>query len=229
MALLIARIAAAHVVAYLLGGIPWSLIIGRRFFGIDPRDHGSGNLGATNTLRVLGARAGAAVFALDIAKGAAAVAMAMLLVPSGVLDPVFRDWVLIGAGMASIVGHSYSPYVKLAGGKGVATAAGAIAVLMPLAWPVLFLSFVLVVVLSKMVSLGSVLMAIEFPVLILLLYRDRPAFVTFAFVAAALVLWRHRANIGRIIRGEESRISLSDRGSAIRGSGLGPDQEENDS
>lgn len=226
MALLIARIAAAHVVAYLLGGIPWSLIIGRRFFGIDPRDHGSGNLGATNTLRVLGARAGAAVFALDIAKGAAAVAMAMLIVPPGVLDPVWRDWVLIGAGMAAIVGHSYSPYAKFAGGKGVATAAGAIAVLMPLAWPILFLSFVLVVALSRMVSLGSVLIAIEFPLLILALYRDRPAFVTFAFVAAALVVWRHRANIGRIIRGEESKISLSSRGSATRGPANADDQEE---
>lgn len=216
MALIVLRIALAHVVAFFLGAIPFALIVGRRFYGVDPRDHGSGNLGATNVFRVLGARAGAAVFALDIAKGSAAVGVCMLLVPAGLVAPEYRDWFLIGSALAAIVGHSYSPFVGFRGGKGVAAAAGGIAVLMPLAWPILFLSFLVIVATTRMISLGSILIAIEFPILMLVLYPDRPAFLVFALLAAAFVIWRHRSNIGRIFRGEESKISLSRRGSAVK-------------
>lgn len=211
------RIAAPLAVGYLVGGIPWALIVGKRFYGVDPRDHGSGNLGATNVFRTLGFRAGLAVFALDIAKGAAAVALAMLVCPPEIQGDA-RDWVLISVAMASVLGHSFSPYIRFKGGKGVATAAGTVAVIMPLAWPILFLSFVAVVAASRMVSLGSIIIAIEFPLLTWLLYGDRPALLIFSVVAAALVIARHWANIGRIARGEESKISLSRRGEAVSGS-----------
>lgn len=214
MVLDILRIAAPFVVGYLVGGIPWALIVGKRFYGIDPRLHGSGNLGATNVFRTLGARAGLAVFALDVAKGAAAVALAMLVCPPSVTGDA-RDWVLIGVAMSAVLGHSFSPYIRFKGGKGVATAAGTIAVIMPLSWPILFLSFIIIVVTTRMVSLGSIIMAVEFPILTWLLYGDRPAFIVFSLVASVLVIVRHRTNIVRIYRGEESKISLSRRGEAI--------------
>jgi len=210
----ILRIAAPLVVGYLVGGIPWSLIIGKRFFGIDPRQHGSGNLGATNVLRTVGVRAAVVVLLLDIGKGALSVVVGMLFCPPTVTGNA-RDWVLIGVAMAAVLGHMYSPYIRFRGGKGVATAAGAVLVVMPLVWPILFVSFALVVALSRMVSLGSVIIAIEFPVLVWLIYPDRPAFKIFSVVAATMVVFRHRANIGRIYRGEESKISWSRRGEAV--------------
>jgi len=210
----IARIAAPLAVGYLVGGIPWALIVGKRFYGIDLREHGSGNLGATNVFRSLGFRAGLAVFALDIAKGAAAVALAMLLCPPEITGNA-RDWVLISVAMSAVLGHSFSPYIRFRGGKGVATAAGTIAVMMPMVWPILFVSFIVIVAIWRMVSLASIIMAIEFPILTWMLYPDRPALMTFAVVAATLVIIRHWSNIGRIARGEENKISLSRRGEAI--------------
>jgi len=210
----ILRIAAPLAVGYLVGGIPWALIVGKRFYGVDLRQHGSGNLGATNVFRTLGFRAGLAVFALDIAKGALAVALAMLVCPPEITGNA-RDWVLISVAMTAVLGHSFSPYIRFRGGKGVATAAGAIAVVMPLTWPILFLSFAAVVAVWRMVSLASIIVAIEFPVLTWLLYGDRPALLVFAVVAAALVIVRHWSNIGRIARGEESKVSLSRRGEAV--------------
>jgi glycerol-3-phosphate acyltransferase PlsY len=210
----IARIAAPLAVGYLVGGIPWALIVGKRFYGIDLREHGSGNLGATNVFRSLGFRAGLAVFALDIAKGAAAVALAMLLCPPEITGNA-RDWVLISVAMSAVLGHSFSPYIRFRGGKGVATAAGTIAVMMPMVWPILFVSFIVIVAIWRMVSLASIIMAIEFPILTWMLYPDRPALMTFAVVAATLVIIRHWSNIGRIARGEENKISLSRRGEAV--------------
>ncbi|MDA3935324.1 MAG: glycerol-3-phosphate acyltransferase, partial [Actinomycetota bacterium] len=121
-----------------------------------------------------------------------------------------HDWVMLGAAMCAVLGHTFSPYMGLQGGKGVATAAGALLPIAPSAWIILLLSFVLIVYISRMVSLGSVLMAIMFPMLCLLLYSDRPAVVWFSFLAASLVIWRHRLNISRIVRGEEAKIGEGD-------------------
>lgn len=208
------RIAAPLVVGYLVGAIPWSLIIGKRFYRIDLREHGSGNLGATNVFRELGARPAIAVLLLDAGKGAAAVALAMLVCPSTVVGDA-RDWVLIGVSISAVLGHSFSPYIRFKGGKGVATAAGAVAVVMPYAFPILLLTFAAIVAGTKMVSLGSVSIAVEFPVLAWLLYGDRPALVVFSVVAALLVIGRHRTNIVRIWRGEERRLSFRGRGEAL--------------
>jgi acyl phosphate:glycerol-3-phosphate acyltransferase len=206
------RVAIILVVAYLLGAIPFAVIVGRLFYHVDVRQHGSGNAGATNTMRVLGLKAGLAVLLLDGLKGVAAVLFAILVHPE-YLSATAYDWVLIGASFAAVLGHSYSPYLSFAGGKGVATASGALLVVMPAVWPILLVVFVLVVGLSRMVSLGSVVIAALFPVLVLVFYGDRLAFVTFSLVATSLVIWRHRSNIARIARGEEAKISL-DRGEA---------------
>jgi glycerol-3-phosphate acyltransferase PlsY len=214
-----ARIAVGLVAGYFLGGIPWALVIGRRFYGIDVREVGSGNLGATNVFRALGAKAAIATLLLDGAKGALAVGIAWFLVPASVYGLPAHQWAMVGATMAAIVGHSYSPYIGFRGGKGVATAAGALLVLTPMPWPLLLLTFLLVIVLTRIVSLGSVVIAIEYPILCLWLYPEQWPIITFAFVAAALVLWRHRTNIARIARGQEPKISLSRRGSAVKTKG----------
>ncbi len=211
------RIAGGLVVAYLIGAIPFALIIGKVFYKVDVRQHGSGNLGATNVLRVLGVKAALGVFVLDVAKGAAAVGVGVLFHPAHV-TPAAHDWVLVGTVLAAVLGHSYSPYVRFTGGKGVATAAGGLLLITPHAWVVLFATFIAVIALTRMVSLGSIVIALEFPMLMLLLYRDRPAFVTLSIVAAALVIWRHRSNIVRIARRQEARISI---GKGVHGSDTG--------
>ena len=213
------RVLASVVFAYLVGGIPWALIIGLKFYRIDVRTQGSGNLGATNVLRVLGARAASATFVLDVAKGSAAVGLAWFLVPADVFGAAAQQWVMIAATMAAILGHSYSPYIGFKGGKGVATAAGGLLVLTPLPWPILFLTWLLVIALFRMVSLGSVVIAIEYPLLCLWLYPGDLVIIGFAVVAAALVIWRHRTNIVRIVRGQEARVSFKQRGDAARNKG----------
>lgn len=202
------QVALILIASYLIGAIPFSVIVGRLFYRVDVRQHGSGNAGATNVYRVLGARAAVAVLVLDMLKGVVAACLALLWAPEQ-FGATGQDWVLIGASFAAVLGHTYSPYLRLAGGKGVATAAGALLILTPAAWPVLLLTFVVVIALSRMVSLGSVAIAIEFPILVVGFYGDRPALVTFSFVAAALVIWRHRSNIARIVRGEEAKITFN--------------------
>ncbi len=204
------QLGAVIVAAYLIGAVPNALIIGRAAYRTDVREHGSGNLGATNAWRVLGWKAGVAVLVLDAAKGALAVWIATLVHPGAPADTV-HDWFLIAAAMSAVVGHSYSPYVRFSGGKGVATAAGALLVMTPLAWVILLTTFLVVTFTSRMVSLGSVVIAALFPLLVLVLYADRTPFIYFAFFAASLVIWRHRGNIGRIMRREESKISLGGR------------------
>ena len=213
------RVALTLAAAYLLGGIPWALVIGRRFYHIDVREHGSGNLGATNVFRALGAKAAIATLVLDAAKGSLAVGVAVWLVPTYAFGDLPHQWAMIAATLAAMLGHSYSPYAGFRGGKGVATAAGALLVITPMAWPFLFGTFLILIVLTRMVSLGSVLIAIEYPFLCLLLYRGEWPILIFSTVAAALVLWRHRTNIVRIFRGQEPKISLSKRGSAAREKG----------
>lgn len=211
------RILVSAVIAYLLGAIPWALVVGRGVYGIDVRKEGSGNLGATNVMRVLGWKAALATFALDVAKGAVAVWLAGLLVPTASFGSSANEWAMIVATMAAIVGHSYSPYIGFKGGKGVATAGGALLVLTPLAWPILFVSFILIVAIWRMVSLGSIVIAVEYPLLMLWLYPGDWPRTALALLAAGLVILRHSANIGRILRGEESKISLSSAGFPRKG------------
>ena len=209
------RYAAVMVVAYLLGAIPWALIIGNRFYHLDMREHGSGNLGATNVFRTLGTKAAVATLLLDAAKGAAAVGIAYAIFSAS--GESARQWGMIAATIAAILGHSYSPYIGFRGGKGVATAAGALLVLSPAPWPFLLGTWIIIIVLSRLVSLGSVIIAIEYPLLCAVFYPGDWLIIGFAAVASALVIWRHSSNIARIFRGEESKVSFSGRGSATRG------------
>jgi glycerol-3-phosphate acyltransferase PlsY len=201
------RILGAALAAYIVGSIPWAVIVVRVFWKQDIRTLGSGNTGATNVLRVFGTAPGVAVLVLDAAKGALGVWLASLLVPAGWGADGLDLFRVIGAA-AAIAGHSFSPFIGFRGGKGVATAAGAIAMLAPRVMPVMLVIFVLVVAIWKYVSLGSIVIAALFPGVSWLMYPDRHALVAFAVLVAALVIWRHRSNIGRIRRGEESRITF---------------------
>ena len=194
------------VAAYLLGSIPAAYLAGRAR-GVDLRQHGSGNLGATNAWRVLGWRIGLAVYLFDTLKGALPVALlpALLDMPPG-------DHALwrIGFGLAAIVGHVRPIFLAgKGGGKGVATAGGVFAALAPLPLAVAFAVFAVVFLASGYVSLGSLTAAAALP--IALLVRDggrvTPVFVIAASVSA-FVFWTHRANIGRLRRGEESRFDV---------------------
>lgn len=208
MAWLAVRIVAALAAAYFLGAIPFSLIIGRRFYGVDLREHGSGNLGATNVLRTLGVRAAIATAVPDVLKGSAAVWLAGLLVPVGPTGTAAHEWTQVAAMLAAVAGHSYSPYIRLRGGKGVATSAGGLAVITPVAALLEVLMFFAIVSTTRMVSAGSLAVAFTYPLLVLWLYPgDVPKMVTITALAM-LVIWRHRSNIGRIARGEERRLSV---------------------
>jgi glycerol-3-phosphate acyltransferase PlsY len=201
------RAVGAALVAYLVGSIPWAVIVVKVFWKQDIRTLGSGNTGATNVLRVFGTPPGLAVLALDAAKGAAGVALAMLFVPS-TWAAGGLDWFGVIGALAAIAGHAFSPFIGFRGGKGVATAAGAIIMLAPRIVPVMLVVFVVVVAIWRYVSLGSIVLAVVFPGVSWLLYPDRYALLMFSAATGALLIWRHRSNIGRIRRGEEHKITF---------------------
>lgn len=188
--------------AYLLGGIPWSLLIGKWVKGIDLRQIGSGNLGATNVARNLGGRWAFAVFVLDFAKSAIPVAIAALLFTGGA-----HDIAQVFTGVAAILGHVYSPYIALRGGKGIATTAGAAAVMNPWCLLVGTIVFFTVGVLTRRVSIGSLAIAAIYPPLVLIFYPGRPLNLAFSIGVSALIILAHRANIRRLVRGEEPKVS----------------------
>ncbi|GAB4285514.1 MAG: glycerol-3-phosphate 1-O-acyltransferase PlsY [Coriobacteriia bacterium] len=204
------RIGSAALASYALGSIPFAILVGRLFWGEDIRHHGSGNTGATNVLRVFGPAPGFLVLALDALKGAAAVWIAAALAaPAWGMSG--HDWMSVLGATVAVAGHSFSPFIGFSGGKGVATAAGAIVVAAPQSAAVMVAVFLIVVGIWHMVSLGSITIAALFPLVTALLYPGRTALIVFAVFACVLVIWRHRSNIGRIARGEESKITFKRR------------------
>ena len=196
--------AACLVLAYVLGSTPFSYFAGRLLQGIDLREHGSGNLGATNVYRILGATAAVAVLLLDAAKGAVPVLYFPALAGVDGADGV---WWPVAFGVTAIVGH-VRPYGGLfrGGGKGVATASGVFAALAPIPFAASLLTFLGVVAVTRYVSLGSMLGAAALAATVVI--REGPL-APMSLVAVAMgtfVVWTHRANIGRLRRGEESRL-----------------------
>jgi len=188
---------AIVVIAYLIGSVPFALLMARRWGAADLRRIGSGNLGAANVLRASGVKAGVLVAALDVAKGAASVLIAEHL--TGRADATAM------AGFAAIVGHIYPVWLRFRGGKGVATACGVFSVLAPPALPASAAIFVITVWVTKYVSLGSVLASAALPLLAYAMGTPAPAVVA-AFAAAALIVFRHRSNLGLLRAGTERRI-----------------------
>jgi acyl phosphate:glycerol-3-phosphate acyltransferase len=201
--------AGALIVSYLLGSIPAAHIAGLSK-GIDLRKHGSGNLGATNVIRVLGTKIGLLVFAFDMAKGALPVALFSRVLPSGSLllgDPTITG---IACGVAAIIGHVRPVYLRFGkGGKGVATAAGVFLALAPVQTLLTLLIFAVVLLSSGYVSLGSLTGATMLPVLLAITVGVRSPLFAISVLVAVFVFWTHRANIARLRRGEEHRFGKS--------------------
>jgi glycerol-3-phosphate acyltransferase PlsY len=192
--------------AYLLGSIPFGYLIVRAGGGGDVRETGSGGTGATNVTRRAGKRAGLLTLLLDALKGGAAVFVARLLLAEG----FGVDWWVAAAAVAAVVGHVFPVWLGFRGGKGVATGLGVFALLAPLALLCALPVFVLVVWATRYVSLGSIVTAALMPLAVLALGAARGAesmpVLTAASVGGALIIFTHRANIGRLLRGEESKF-----------------------
>jgi glycerol-3-phosphate acyltransferase PlsY len=191
---------ALLLLSYLLGSTPTSYLIGKYFHGMDLREHGSGNLGATNAFRVLGPKSALPVMLVDIAKGFVPTWLFPRLVGAGL------GWT-VAFGSAAILGHMFSVWVGFKGGKGMATSAGAFVALAP--WAVLagLALWCLLTFGTGYVSVGSIVTALALPALVALTPHEGGAGVIwFSAVLAAVVLWAHRGNIGRLLRGEENRF-----------------------
>ncbi|MDP8323244.1 MAG: glycerol-3-phosphate 1-O-acyltransferase PlsY [Candidatus Stygibacter australis] len=193
------------VAAYLLGSIPFSYIFGK-LQGIDIRQHGSGNVGATNALRVLGTKIGVITLLLDMGKGFVAVQLARILMPG-----VFEGYYVIIA-LVAITGHIFTLFLGFKGGKGVATSAGVFINLLPLPCLLTLLVFVIVVTVSKYVSLGSITAAL-FLFIYILIENIRNSFGEWYYLGvvilvAGFIIIRHRANISRLLSGTENKLSF---------------------
>ncbi len=196
------------VIAYLLGSIPSAVWIGRHFYGIDVREHGSHNAGATNTLRVLGRRAALPVFLLDVFKGFAAVMLSHLSGYEAGSDAMFNLKIALVA--AAVIGHILPIFAGFKGGKGVATLAGATLGVYPSAVLLCLLVFILILATTHYVSLGSMSAGIAFPIFVIGVFGERSTtLIVFSCVIAVLLLFTHRKNIKRLLSGTESKTYLS--------------------
>ncbi len=210
-------VAAAALGGYLAGAIPFGWLVARVAGGIDPRRHGSGNIGATNVWRLLGARAGIAVLALDFGKGLGPVLAARRLAPTPAEGEVFG----LVAGIAAILGHVFPVYLGFRGGKGVATGGGALAALAPLPTAIAIVVWGVVLGATRYVSLASIAAALALPLAFLAVEREaalggsRRAVFFVGAAASLLVVARHRTNIRRLLAGTEPRAAR--RGAAPRG------------
>lgn len=189
---------AAIIAGYLIGSIPFALLLARKWGTADLRAIGSGNLGAANVMRASGVTAGVLVAVLDLAKGAASVTLAQRLSPYDATAPAI-------AGLAAIIGHIYPIWLRFKGGKGVATACGVFAVLTPAVVPPVLAIFLAAVALTKYISLGSLLATVALPP-IAYLVGSAPAAVFAAIAASAIIVFRHRSNLARLRMGTERRI-----------------------
>jgi acyl phosphate:glycerol-3-phosphate acyltransferase len=196
--------------AYLFGSIPSGYIAGR-ISGVDVRKHGSGNIGATNVLRVLGKPWGFAVFFADALKGFVAVRLAMLLASQSPAGAGYVEFYAILAAAACVAGHSFPVWLRFKGGKGVATSAGSLAGVTPIAAFTIFLVWLVVFTVTRYVSLASIVAATALPVVVGILVGMKmtqgAVLFYFSLVMTALVVWRHRSNISRLLNGTEPRFA----------------------
>ncbi len=193
------------VLAYLIGSIPSAVWVGRKFYGIDVREYGSGNAGATNTFRVLGKKPGIAVLLMDILKGFLAVKLAYIVGDYSSDSPEFIDFELALA-VCGLMGHIFPVYVGFRGGKGIATMLGILIGVHPQAALVCVIVFIITLLLSGYISLSSMMAGITFPIVIMVFYSTNSSINIFSLVVAVIILVTHQRNIERIINKEESKV-----------------------
>ena len=196
------------IVAYLIGSIPTSVWVSKHFFGIDIREYGSGNAGATNTFRVLGSRWGSFVMLVDVMKGVVATSLHLLL-PHYLTNELHQTNFMLGLGIASIIGHIFPIWANFKGGKGVATLLGMAVAIQPIVAACCIAVFLTVLFLTRFVSLSSILAGIAFMVFILFVFNEQPTFYRiFAVLVALMVVLTHQKNITRLLNGTENKVPI---------------------
>ncbi len=196
------------LIAYMMGSIPSAVWIGRLFYGIDVREYGSGNAGATNTFRVLGKKAGFPVLVMDVLKGFFAVKLAWL---TGTYLPGTQQFINLelGLGLASLNGHIFPLFAGFRGGKGVATLLGILSAVHPGAALICVGAFIITLMFSQYVSLSSMMAALAFPISVMFVYHETmPGLTIFSMFVCILVFITHQKNIERLLKREESKIGF---------------------
>ena len=194
--------------AYLLGSVASAVWIGKMLYGIDVRQHGSGNAGATNVIRVLGYKAGIPVMLFDVFKGWLAVQIAVWIPIPG-LSAEMMIYVRIGMGLAAVLGHVFPVYAGFKGGKGVGTIAGVGISLFPLAILLVLVVFIVVLAITHFVSLASILASLVFPLVVYFIIGERnPGLIGLSVLVAVCIPATHRKNIHRLLKGEERKFDF---------------------
>lgn len=200
--------ALSIIISYLIGSIPTALIISKKYFDIDIREYGSGNMGATNTFRVLGSRFGTIVMIADILKGVIAVALYNFF-PHYLHNELDRTNFMIGLGLAAVAGHIFPVWANFRGGKGVATLFGMVLAIQPVVAGSCVAVFLAVLYLTRYISLSSILAGLALPICVLWIYNEKEVFYrVFAVAVAGLIILTHQKNISRLIKGNESRVPI---------------------
>ena len=200
-------IAILLVLAYLIGSVPSAVWVSKSVYGIDIREHGSGNAGATNTFRILGSKAGSGVMLMDMLKGFIAVKLAIF----SHIDPQWEAYtnLQVFLGLASVLGHIFPIWAEFRGGKGIATLFGMILSIQPIVAVSLVAVFICMLYLTRYVSLSSITASIAFPILIVFIFNAHElSYKLFAIATACLVVLTHYKNISRLINGNESKVAL---------------------
>ncbi len=198
------------ILAYFIGSIPTALLISKKYFAIDIRDYGSGNMGATNTFRILGRKYGTIVMIFDILKGAIAVAL-FYFMPYYLknVNELERTNFMIGLGLAAVLGHVFPIWANFKGGKGVATLFGMILAIQPAIALSCVGVFLLVLYLTRFVSLSSILAGLMLPISVLWIWNENEiVYRGFALLVAILIIVTHQKNITKLLRGVESRVPI---------------------
>jgi glycerol-3-phosphate acyltransferase PlsY len=200
---------SALLFAYLLGSFPSAVWIGKMFYGVDVREFGSGNAGATNTFRVLGKRAGIPVLILDILKGWVAVNMSYYLLDDAPGSEPYVNMQIV-LGIAALMGHIFPVFAGFRGGKGIATLLGIMLAIQPRASAICILVFLAIFLVSGYVSLSSMAAGFSFPFIIMILFKNSviPSLLIFSFLIAVLILVTHQKNIERLLKRQESKTRL---------------------
>lgn len=197
------------LVAYLVGSVPSAVWVGKLLYGIDVRQHGSGNAGATNVIRVLGYKAGIPVLLVDVFKGWLGVQFAVWMpVPGLTADAMI--YLRIGMALAAVLGHVFPVYAGFRGGKGVGTIAGVSIALFPLAILIVLVVFIVVLAVTHFVSLSSILASLAFPFVVYFILGVRhPGLIGLSLLVAVFIPATHRRNIGRLLKGEERKFDFT--------------------
>jgi glycerol-3-phosphate acyltransferase PlsY len=205
---MIIKIILFCLLAYLIGSFSSAVWIGKWFFGIDVREHGSKNAGATNTFRVLGYKAGITVFVLDVLKSFLSVNF-IIFIPEIIANSEIFYGIKILFGICAVIGHIFPLYTGFKGGKGVASMLGLVIALHPFAAGLTFAVFIFVFLITRIVSISSISAALAFPIIIYFLEKNNSLTLTiFSIVAAVIIIFTHKSNIKRIIAGKENKISF---------------------